>query len=250
MTINILTLKWGTKYGPEYVNRLHAGVSRHLPRDFRFLCFTDDATDIRPEVEIYPLPDFDVPKDWLLTPWLKLALFRNGLADLSGSSLFLDLDVLIVGSLLDLFTFEPECRCIIRDWEWPHQRLLRRQGVSGNSSAFRFDAGQSQDVLDRFMAERDDALSRYRRLVDQRYLTEALGGHVWWPDSWVVSFKRHCIPAFPLNLVRIPHIPSDARIVVFHGHPLPDEASAGYRPRKPHRITRPTPWIAEHWREA
>ena len=37
MTVNILTLKWGTKYGPEYVNRLHSGVRRHLGLDFRFL---------------------------------------------------------------------------------------------------------------------------------------------------------------------------------------------------------------------
>ena len=40
--VNILTLKWGTKYGPEYANRLFAGVDRNLGLDFRFLCFTDD----------------------------------------------------------------------------------------------------------------------------------------------------------------------------------------------------------------
>ena len=44
--VNILTLKWGTKYGPEYVNCLFAGVKRNLQRDFRFLCFTDNADDL------------------------------------------------------------------------------------------------------------------------------------------------------------------------------------------------------------
>ena len=46
MTVNILTLKWGAKYGPEYVNRLYAGVKRNLQLDFRFLCFTDNADDL------------------------------------------------------------------------------------------------------------------------------------------------------------------------------------------------------------
>ena len=44
-------MKWGTKYGPEYVNRLYGMVRRHLRGDFRFVCFTDDVTGIRPEVD-------------------------------------------------------------------------------------------------------------------------------------------------------------------------------------------------------
>ena len=43
MKVNIPTLKRGTKYGPEYVNRLHSGVRQHLGLDFWFLCFTEDA---------------------------------------------------------------------------------------------------------------------------------------------------------------------------------------------------------------
>ena len=33
---NVLCMKWGTPYGPEYVNVLHAMVRRHLQRPFRF----------------------------------------------------------------------------------------------------------------------------------------------------------------------------------------------------------------------
>ena len=38
---HILCMKWGTKYGPEYVNRLYAMVRRHLSGDFNFVCLTD-----------------------------------------------------------------------------------------------------------------------------------------------------------------------------------------------------------------
>ena len=248
MTVNILTLKWGTKYGPEYANRLHAGVRRHLELDFRFLCFTDDSSGLSPEIEAHPLPDFDVPPTWQRTPWLKLALFRDDLAGLRGQSLFLDLDILITGPMDDFFAFAPGCPCIIRDWEKTLQRLLRRHGAPGNSSVFRFESGRSGAILDRFMAERDRALAQYRTEVDQRYLTEALGeDRSWWPPKWVVSFKRHCIPAFPRNLSLRPRLPSDARIVVFHGRPNPHEALDGYRSRRAHRTCLPTPWIADHW---
>ena len=40
---HILCMKWGTKYGPEYVNRLYAMVRRHLSGDFNFVCLTDDS---------------------------------------------------------------------------------------------------------------------------------------------------------------------------------------------------------------
>ena len=44
-TVNILTLKWGDRYGADYVNRLYRGVKAHLHRPFRFVCVTDDPAD-------------------------------------------------------------------------------------------------------------------------------------------------------------------------------------------------------------
>jgi len=50
MQRHILCMKWGTKYGPEYVNRHYAMVRRHLTGDFNFVCLTDDAQGVRAEV--------------------------------------------------------------------------------------------------------------------------------------------------------------------------------------------------------
>lgn len=58
---HIICMKWGKKYGPEYVNRLYAMVRRHLSGDFRFVCLTDDASGIRSEVECKPIPPLDLP---------------------------------------------------------------------------------------------------------------------------------------------------------------------------------------------
>ena len=42
-SVNIICLKWGTRYPARYTNILYASVKRHLHRPFRFVCFTDDA---------------------------------------------------------------------------------------------------------------------------------------------------------------------------------------------------------------
>ena len=52
----------------------------------------------------------------------------------------------------------------------------------------------------------------------------------------------------PLNWVRTPRKPANARVVCFHGHPKMPEAIAGYS-GSALRYCKPTPWIADHWRE-
>ncbi len=98
---HILCMKWGTKYGPEYVNRLYGMVRRHLAGEFQFICLTDDASGVRPEVRCLPIP----PLNLQLKPgqrdgaWKKLTTFEANLHGLRGTALFLDLDVVVVGSL-------------------------------------------------------------------------------------------------------------------------------------------------------
>ena len=84
---------------------------------------------------------------------------------------------------------------------------------------------------------------------EQVYLTYALGEKYWWPDSWVRSFKRHAVPAFPFNLFMTPKISKDTRMLIFHGLPDPDQAIVGYRPKKLHRRTQPAPWIVDYWND-
>lgn len=245
--VNVVTLKWGERYGPVFVNRLYRGVARHLSRPFRFLCFTDDGSGLLPQIEARPLPPLDLPASHARTTWLKLGLFADGLAGLEGDCLFLDLDQLIVGGLDCFFDHRPGKRCIIHDWKRA-RALPRKRPDVGNSSVFRWRAGTTQFILDRFRAERDQALRRFGT-AEQSYVTRAMGERYWWPEPWVRSFKRHAVAAFPLNLLTAPKLPAGARILVFHGRPDPDQGLAGWRAGRLHRRTRPAPWIAEHWHD-
>ena len=122
--VNIITMKWGTLYGPHYVNRLYASVHRNLSREFRFVCFTDDATGVVPSVECHPIADVEFSATEKDRRWLKLGGFKEGIADLRGTCLFLDLDVVIVDSIDAMFDYEPEAFCISHDWWMPHKHLL------------------------------------------------------------------------------------------------------------------------------
>lgn len=244
---HILCMKWGSKYGPEYVNRLYAMVRRHLQGDFHFVCLTDNGEGLRPEVQCLPIP----PLNLNLAPgqrdgaWKKLTTFEQDLHGLRGTALFLDLDVVIVDSL-DAFFEQPGEFLIIHDYP----RFWRfGERITGNSSVYRFELGAHADVLAYFRTHMDDVMQRFRN--EQDYLSNFLdrqGKLAYWPEVWCPSFKYHGIPTWPSNYWRAPFVPQDARIVIFHGECNPPDALAGRRNRRFHHI-RPARWIAQHWHE-
>ena len=71
----IICMKWGDKYGPEYVNRLYNMVSRHLTLDFQMVCLTDDSSGIVPAIKCYPIPEMDLPAG-PERGWKKLTTFK------------------------------------------------------------------------------------------------------------------------------------------------------------------------------
>ena len=71
----VLCMKWGTKYGPEYVNRLYGMVARHLKGPFQFVCLTDDARGVRNEVRCLPIPSLALPPGIPERGWTKLTTF-------------------------------------------------------------------------------------------------------------------------------------------------------------------------------
>ena len=121
----ILTMKWGTLYSAADVNRLARQVRRHLARPHRFICFTDDAAGLEAGVEAMPLPELGLPAGHSDTRWRKLALFRRDLGGLSGTALFLDLDLVVVDDLEPFFALPGSFR-IIRDDDLFRAKPLRR----------------------------------------------------------------------------------------------------------------------------
>jgi hypothetical protein len=252
----ILCLKWGTAYGPEYVNRLHRGVSRHLRRPFRFVCMTDDGSQLHEGIEIYPLPQFNLPSWEKDLVWRKLALFNDPLFDLKGTALFLDLDVVIVGSLDELFE-RPGPFHIIRDdhlalpkWgRWLNPARAIRLRRVGNSSVMRFEIGAHAYIPAKYLADPQKAMAEQPNHREQELVTEEVNDRgllQHWPKGWCVSFKNQCVPLFVSSYLRNPEPPPGAKIVVFAGKLKIPDAIAG-KGGSWYRHIGPSPWLEAAW---
>jgi hypothetical protein len=244
-SVNVLCIKWGSKYGPEYVNRLRSMVERNLHRPHRFVCLTDDRTGIEAGIEVHDLPaigipDFDARLPWTRAHgWLKVTSFASPLYDLEGPTLFLDLDVVIVDSIDCFFEEEGEF-LVIKEWD--------KRDATGNTSVYRYVAGRHRDLLDYLRDHQAEVLASVRN--EQEFVTGYLarrGVLRYWPRHWCVSFKRHCVRRAPVSWFRPPRIPPGARIVAFHGKPNPPDAIAGVSGKWYRRVL-PTQWVADNWR--
>lgn len=240
----IICMKWGTRYGPEYVNRLASMVRRNVSRPTRLLCFTDDPRGISPDVETAPLPEITLPDRLRWHTWRKISVWQYPLADITGDVLFLDLDLVIVGPLDPFFDFEPGRYVAIDNWTQRGQRV-------GNTSVFRFTAGRHAHIYDDFERDPMAVLRRWR--IEQQYISDSIPDMAFWPRQWCVSFKHSLLPTWPLNFIMPARLPSDTKIVAFTGQPKPHHAMKGKWPvrrwhQKLYKHTRPTPWVGEHWR--
>jgi hypothetical protein len=251
MPVNVVCMKWGSKYPSYYVNRLFWGVRRFLRPSFRFICFTDQPNDIVSDVEVYPLPEepFETEMMRLMTEpkrrgaWRKISLFRPGVAGMVGPVLGFDLDVAITGPLDDLLNFAPGKVAMRRDW-----LEARRGRFGGHGSVFRYDLSLHGYLYSEFAADPRAAAERSNGSEQKYTSTTAMrhGDFVYFPPHWIASFKRNAIPLPPLNFFIEPRLPHDTRVMCFHGKPKMEEAIAGYREEWLHG-TRPSRWLRDFW---
>ncbi len=207
--MRIICVKWGDKYGPEYVYRLKAAVAYWYQADHEFVCMTDQPI---PRVQCVPCAP-DLP-----TWWSKVGLFRPGL--FPGKNIYLDLDVVLTGpitSLRNMFIDD----CVVAPDDFSYSLLNPKQGMGDsmrrllggigtvNSSVMLWEDDAGRDVWDNFQPEKMNEVHG-----DQNWITQAL-----WPNKlkllppgMVCSYKYHVQRSEPTT-----------PIVVFHGNPKPSD---------------------------
>lgn len=96
--INIVCIKWGTKFSSAHVNILYRSVKKHLTQEHNFVCFTDNAVGLDPAIDARPLWRDYVE---LGLNYRKLKLYSDEiLSSLNYNILYLDLDTVITGTML------------------------------------------------------------------------------------------------------------------------------------------------------
>lgn len=118
MVVKFITMKWGTKYGPEYVNRLYEGIKRTYTGNFEFYCVTDDTTGISSNIKTLTFEDIGYKESNCFTIQ-KMFLFKKDVLKFAGPYVVLDLDVVVMSDFrpyFDEYKFS-EGRFIKNYWE-------------------------------------------------------------------------------------------------------------------------------------
>lgn len=240
----VICAKWGTRYPAHYVNCLWSMISRNTRRETRLICYTDDPSGIDPAVITQPLPTVALPARFANLPWRKVGFWSPDLGGISGNVLFMDLDVVITGSIDEFFDYEPHSTfCVIENW------TQKGSGI-GNTSVYRFRVGSHTYLYEALQQNPEAILAKFGN--EQIFVSKTIREKNFWPENWCLSFKHNLLPRWPLNFMKIAELPPDAKVVAFTGKPDPDEARDGtwQAPwyKKIYKHVRPTPWIADHWR--
>ena len=218
----VVCLKYGDKYSSEYVNKLYHMVKRNLTLDYEFVCFTEDATDIDPDIRIEPIPLISGVQGW----WYKPMFFDPNLV-LRGTILFFDLDVVIFKNIDNLCTYETDQFCVIRDFN----RKFVRNYNKFNSSIFRLTTGMHSEVYTSFIKDPKGPIRRYHGDQDWLRATIKEGQYAYWPEEWIESYKwemrgRPRYNKMPrgqrdFEINGEPDIKDTTSVAVFHGDPNP-----------------------------
>jgi len=217
--LTVVCVKVGNRYGPEYVEKLNNAAGQYLPLD-EFVCVADD-----------PKADGDIiisPISGLPGWWQKMGLFQDppwGEESLRGHRLlYLDLDVVITGSLDDLVNYPTEFAMHL-DFQKPWKCA---------SAVMVLDAGSRTWIWDHFNAHRAEIMKQchgdqdYLGLLQQtaciyRPQIKPKPHCDFLPQRWVRSYKMHAKEGPP----------EDCRVVAFHGKPDPADIQEG--------------WVKERW---
>ena len=233
--IHIVCVKWGTKYGPEYVNRLHAAVTRNTTIHFKFHCFTDDTTGLAPRIITHELKYRNLD-----TWWNKLYLFSDEIDIPSGEKIFyIDLDTLITGNIDELLKYQTSKLVALKDF---YHGIAKSAGVLGSGLMLWHHRAYTK-VWTEFIRDPVSAVNMMSPHGDQKWIEYMVPEtrRAYWQDLFpdnVVSFKMHCGSG----------LPALAKIVCYHGKPSIPESATQHT--KDWRFDFPAqPWVLNYWRD-
>ena len=187
--LNVACVNVGPAYEDKYVNVLYNMVTEYLDVPFKFYCISDRKRKVHSDISMKD------SEPGLPSYWNKITLFKRGY--FTGPTLYLDLDIIIKGSLSFVHKFINEDFVAIR-------------GFSGrltyNSSVMLWAPEKCYDIYDWFAPR---CIKQFP--TDQEFITAVKGLHSCFPKNKIVSYK------YNKPLVE------NASIVAFHGKPKPTE---------------------------
>jgi hypothetical protein len=207
--INVVCFKWGTEFGPEYVNKLYNSVKRNTTMDINFICYTENPSGVECETREFlePLPHW----------WYIIGLFNksHGFTD---KVVYMDLDTVILDNIDHILSIDVPF-ITLRDY-------YRPKGLQTAYIAWEPSWGEFiwERLASQYGREQYNSLRRLSRGTNG-FLEDSVGlgpeiprlqDHV---PGECVSYKVHIRDKQqPCNF-------NDVKMVFFHGRPRPHEVA-------------------------
>ena len=209
--LTVVTWRWGEKYQGHYIERLKAGIARHLKQEYRFAVFEPEARD----EYLTKVPGC----------FARLRLFDPAFQakhHLEGRIVNIDLDAIVTGSLDELFD-RPESFVILHGGNASNPCPF-------NGSLWMLRAGEHEDVWRDFSLKNAGQIKYHEFPDDQGFFWHKMPRAAGWKvgaESGVYCFQK---PGWVTGEA----LPKDARLVAFPGW------------RDPSRFTH-LDWVKRNW---
>jgi hypothetical protein len=220
-TVTVMCVRFGTRYGREYVERLRNMVARHMTIPYQFVCLTDDPQPIEGVHNIVQ-PNANYARGW----WHKVHMFDPALP-LSGRILYFDLDIVIHNNIDKLVTERSNEFLGIHDFN----RKFYANWNSLNSSTLCWNHGTQNFIWEQFKADPKAAM---KLPGDQDWIWKLAKDRIkFWPKTWIQSYKWEIRSREELTVLNGKRQfkttensidpPKDCCVTVFHGDPKPQD---------------------------
>ena len=198
--MNFICIKWGTKYGPHYVNNLYRMVQENYHNDFTFTCYTDDSTGLNCDTK--DIPDIDPlhPKYWFGKEnycWdrSKFLMFNShNFLGYDGHWCFLDLDVIIQNDITDIHELSLKPRLIHVQWQNPNHKHDRKfidiRGTYFSSSVMCWNKDQCEHIFWDAIEEEQQIFRTFYKGTDNYHYWRQRDFWKNIPNDWVYSYNR------------------------------------------------------------
>lgn len=179
-------------------------VSRNLTLEHKFYCFTDDYTNLDPNINVIQLPTMDWKRGW----WYKTFIFKKDILP-PATNFYIDLDMVIIGNIDNYFTYEPTKFCGLRELlkVKQHHKDIQKLG----SAIMRWEGDKYYHIWEN-INQNPKIAEQYPG--DQEYIQDCVKDISYFPDHWCDSYKWEFL---------LWGIKPTANIIVFHGKPKPHE---------------------------
>ena len=215
--MNFACVYYGDKYQIEYVEKLYNMVQRNTTLKHKFVCFTDN-TVIRRRLKHTSIEFREFVRHDFEGWFNKLQLFSPD-SKLDGNTLYMDLDVVIMKNIDELFTYG-------EDYNFVGMNDFNPTSGQFNSSIMKFNNNTTSDLIwKEYMKRRGD----FRKHVgDQNIITDLIKTHkdtISFPDSWTQSYKWYDRSGtrYSRSAMTYEHN-GESLVTVFHGQPNPHES--------------------------